>query len=232
MDLNKSKDIISKGIANIWELLTPEQQDFLYDQTMLVYYKRNEQIYIEGEAPVNMFCVLQGKAKVYKTGTNNRSQIMRFVSPMGYFGYRAYFAREKYVTSASASDDSLICLIPMNCIEKIANKNIKLTLFFIEKLSKDLGISDKRIITLTQNHIRGRLAETLLFLKNSYGISDRDNCINIELSREDLASLANMTTANAIRTLMAFSTEKLIRTNGRKIKIIDEQTLKKISLIG
>ena len=41
-----------------------------------------------------------------------------------------------------------------------------------------------------------------------------------------------MTTSNAIRTLSNFAAEKLIIIDGRKIKIVDEEKLKKISKIG
>jgi CRP-like cAMP-binding protein len=56
--------------------------------------------------------------------------------------------------------------------------------------------------------------------------------ISIFLSREDLANLSNMTTSNAIRTLSTFVAENLISLDGRKIKIIDEEQLRKISKIG
>jgi hypothetical protein len=41
-----------------------------------------------------------------------------------------------------------------------------------------------------------------------------------------------MTTSNAIRTLSNFAAEKLIAIDGRKIKILEEDKLKKISKIG
>ena len=41
-----------------------------------------------------------------------------------------------------------------------------------------------------------------------------------------------MTTSNAIRTLSTFVTEHIIALDGRKIKIIDEERLKKISRMG
>ena len=42
----------------------------------------------------------------------------------------------------------------------------------------------------------------------------------------------DMTTSNAIRTLSNFAIEKIIAVDGRKIKIIDEERLRKISKIG
>jgi CRP-like cAMP-binding protein len=105
-------------------------------------------------------------------------------------------------------------------------------MFFISELSTHLGASDERTVSLTQKHIRGRLAESLLFLKDSYGVEEDGYTLSIYLSREDLASLSNMTTSNAIRTLSIFASEKLIAIDGRKIKLINEERLRKISRIG
>ena len=87
-------------------------------------------------------------------------------------------------------------------------------------------------MNLTQKHIRGRLAESLLFLKDSYGLEEDGATISIYLSREDLANLSNMTSSNAIRTLSSFASERIIAMDGRKIKLIDEEQLRKISRMG
>ena len=52
------------------------------------------------------------------------------------------------------------------------------------------------------------------------------------MSRADLANLSNMTTSNAIRTLSAFASEKLVAIDGRKIKFMNLKELEKISRIG
>ena len=174
-------------------------------------------------------CLLSGKVKIYKEGVGGRSQIIRVLKTKEYFAYRAYFAEGNFVTAASAFEPCTICLIPMPAIMKLVKANAELALFFIRQLSIDLGISDERTVNLTQKHIRGRLAESLLFLKETYGLEEDESTLSIYLSREDLA---NLTTSNAIRTLSNFATEKLITIDGRKIKIIDEEKLKKISKIG
>ncbi|KAA6306669.1 CRP-like cAMP-activated global transcriptional regulator, partial [termite gut metagenome] len=120
----------------------------------------------------------------------------------------------------------------MDIIATLVTQNNDLALFFIKQLSIDLGIADERTVNLTQKHIRGRLAESLLVLKEGYGLEEDESTLSIYLSREDLANLSNMTTSNAIRTLSNFANEKLIAIDGRKIKIIDEEQLKKISRIG
>jgi CRP-like cAMP-binding protein len=87
-------------------------------------------------------------------------------------------------------------------------------------------------VNLTQKHIRGRLAETLLTLKQTYGMDEDGVTIAMYMAREDLANMSNMTTSNAIRTLSQFASEGIISLDGRKIKLLDESELTRISRLG
>lgn len=223
---------IIAAIADMWELLTDEQRILAAEHMEVKRYKKNQVIYSEGQTPNHLFCLLEGKVKIYRDGVGGRSQIMRVIKPVEYFGYRAHFAGESFVTAAAAFEASIVCAIPMDIITHLVETNNKLAMFFIKLLSIDLGISDERTVNLTQKHIRGRLAESLLFLKETYGLEEDGATISIFLSREDLANLSNMTTSNAIRTLSIFAAEKLIAIDGRKIKLINEDELRKISRIG
>lgn len=223
---------IAESIPDLWQPLTQEQKEILAKDFTIQKYKKNENIYCEGETPTYLMCLLSGKVKIYKDGVGGRSQIIRVIKSHEYFAYRAYFAEENYVTAAAAFEPCTICLIPMPTIVKLIQENPELSMFFIIQLSKDLGISDERTVSLTQKHIRGRLAESLLFLKDTYGVEEDQCTLSIYLSREDLANLSNMTTSNAIRTLSNFAAEKLIIIDGRKIKLIEEEKLKRISKIG
>ena len=151
---------------------------------------------------------------------------------IGFIGYIAFFAEEIHIASAEALEDSIVCRIKTELILDIVRTTPDLAMRIIRALATDLGFSHRRTVTLTQKHIRGRLAESLIFLKESYGLEEDGSTLSIYLSREDLANLSNMTTSNAIRTLSQFATERLITIDGRKIKIIDEEKLKKISKIG
>ena len=127
---------------------------------------------------------------------------------------------------------STLGTLPMSLVDEIMENNNKLARFFIHELSRNLGGSDTKIVNLTQKHIRGRLAEALMLLKDNYGYEDDNSTLKIYLAREDLANMSNMTTSNAIRTLSSFVTEKIIIVDGRRIKIINEPMLKKISKFG
>lgn len=225
------EDYLDK-IGDMLDTLTGEQRDELLEHVSIVRYKKNDVIYREGDLPTNLLCLVSGKVKIYKEGVGGRLQIMRVVGETEYFAYRAYMAGEPFVTAAAAFEPCVVLKVPLGIIIKIIQENAALGWFFIQKLARDLGQSDERTVNLTQKHIRGRLAENLLFLKESYGVEEDGSTLSIYLSREDLANLSNMTTANAIRTLSAFASEGLVATDGRKIKILDAGELEKISKIG
>ncbi len=224
--------IIGDDLSDMWNALRPEEKRIVTDNFRYEQYKKNQIIYAEQETPENLYCLLDGKVKLYKSGIGDRVQILRLYRPVQYFGYRAYFANEPYVSTAAAFEPSVIGIIPMNIVDDLVRQNNDLAMFFIHELSRNLGGADTKIINLTQKHIRGRLAESLLILADNYGYEDDDSTLKIYMSREDLANLSNMTTSNAIRTLMSFVTEKLILVDGRRIKIINEPQLRKISKFG
>lgn len=223
---------LSESIPEIWQILNDKERELITLNTKILDFKKNEVIYQLGEIPEDLMCLCRGKVKIYRDGVGGRSQIVRMLRPTQYFGYRAYFAKEPYVTEAAAFESATVCFIPMQIIEKIVLANSQLGLFFIRELAVDLGIADERVVSLTQKHIRGRLAESLIFLIDNYGLEEDGATVAIYLSREDLASLSNMTTSNAIRTLSTFVDEHIIALDGRKIKVMDKEALRKISKIG
>ena len=219
-------------MAAIWSILSSEEKRLVTDNLTVHSFKKNQLIYAEGDEPENLWVLLKGKVKKTKEGVGGRVQILRLIRPVQYFGYRAHFAQEPYVSSAAAFEASLLGAIPLKIVDDLITKNNDLAWFFIRQLSHDLGGSDTKIVNLTQKHIRGRLAEALIVLRDHYGYEDDNATLKIYMAREDLANLSNMTTSNAIRTLSTFVTEKIIVVDGRRIKILNEPMLSKISKFG
>ena len=231
-DQTKKYIDLSASLSEVWRILSDEERDLLRQNAQVLDFRKNEMIYCEGDEPKYMMCLLKGKVKIFKEGIGGRNQIIRMIRPIQYFAYRAGFAMESYLTNASAFEPSTVCVIPMEIVEKLVYGNSNLAMFFIRQLSTDLGIADERTVNLTQKHMRGRLAEALLFLRDNYGLEEDNATISINLSRKDLANLSNMTTSNAIRTLTTFMSEHIIAMDGRKIRILDEDKLRKVSRRG
>ncbi len=224
--------VINEDMSAIWSVLDGEQKHLVAENLEIHNFKKNQYIYLEGEEPEYLWCLFKGKVKKIKEGVGGRAQIIRMMRPVQYFGYRAHFAEEHYVSSAVAIEQSTVGSLPLTIVDELIDQNNKIARFFISELSRNLGGSDSRLVSLTQKHIRGRLAEALMVLLDHYGYEDDQSTLKIYMAREDLASLSNMTTSNAIRTLTTFVNDKLVVVDGRRIKIINEPMLRKISKLG
>lgn len=223
---------IAKQIAELWGGIEDKQFALLKEHLQISRFRKNEVIYKNEGIPTEAMCLISGKVKIYKEGIGGKSQIIRVIKPIEFFGFRAYFADEIYKTAAMALENCIVAHFPMAVLMKMLNKNFNIGFFFIKYLSVEIGKSDDRTVNLTQKHIRARLAEGLLFLKDAYGMENDDKTLDIQLSREDLANLCNMTTSNAIRTLSAFAQEGLIKLDARKIKLLQEEEITKIAELG
>lgn len=226
------KKDIANSIANIWHCNDAYSVNKIQQNLTVRSFKRNELIYQENETPTHILFLVNGMAKIIKECGMERSQVVRIIKEQSFMGFRAFFAHECNTTSAIALEDSTVAALPLDIMAELIELHHSITDYFITILAATLGETDNRFVTITQKHIRGRLAETILALKANYGIENDGKTLNVIMNRYDLASLSNMSTSNAIRTLSSFATEGLIEISGRKIRILSEEELAKISRLG
>jgi len=231
----KEEIAIKKVLENpksIFNLLKKDEKKRFLDQNTITIYKKNEFIYREGDKPVSFIFLIEGKVKIFKEGVGGREQIIRMTKPLGFISYRSLLAEELHNGSAVTLEDSLVLSVFPDFFFHTMLNNTEICQSILKKIAQELGFSNSRTVTLTQKHIRGRLAESILLLKNKYGFENDGISLKAYLSREDIANLSNMTTSNAIRTLSIFAEERVIAIDGRKIKILDLPLLQNISKIG
>ncbi|UCH13219.1 MAG: Crp/Fnr family transcriptional regulator [Bacteroidales bacterium] len=217
---------------SIFRILDDPEKNSLRQSSKCLYYNKGDTIFSEGDKAVGLLCLVKGIVKVFMEGNSGREQIIRLAKPVGFIGYKALFADENHNVSAIAIEDCTICRINKEGLFKVLRSNNELCLQIMKFFASELKLSNSRTVTLTQKHIRGRLAESLIFLKDTYGFEKNGKTLNICLTRGDIAHLSNMTTSNAIRTLSAFAKEEIIALNGKRIEIIDMGVLEHISEFG
>jgi len=216
----------------IWETLTETERQCVAEHVEIVSYAKNEIVHSDGDESEYIWMLLRGKVRIYKEGIGQRPQIIRLLKPYDIFGYRACIANEPYNSSASAFEDCVVYRLERTYFNQLVRNNGALCYEVMQMMAKDLAFSEIQTVNLTQKHIRGRLAESLLLLLKNYGYEEDGATLAMLLPREDLANMSNMTTSNAIRTLSQFAQEGLIAIDGRHIQILDEKALERISRLG
>ena len=225
-------ELCLEGSSSIFKGLNKKDKETLVTQHRLTIAKKGQFLFKEGDKPHGLICLASGKAKVFKDGVGGRGQILKMVRQQGFIGYKSLFSDHPWAFSAIAIEDSAICIFDKTSLIRILKKNPDLSLKFMKLIAEELWISNNRTVSLTQKHIRGRLAESLLILRDTYGFEADGRTIRIAMSREDIANLSNMTTSNAIRTLSNLASDGIIEIAGRRISIVDGNQLEHISELG
>ncbi len=193
-------------------------------------FKAGELIYKESDIPTGLLCLRNGKVKISKDGLQDA--ILDFNKAVDFLGIESLILGKHYPFSATAIESTEICVIQKESFLELIETNSAFALKIIQLLAKTSNNANERLLMLTQKHIRGRLAHSILQLKERHGVLLDGKTLNISLKRADLAAYANMNSSNAIRVLSQFVDEELIETDKRKIKIIDLKGLIRISELG
>jgi CRP-like cAMP-binding protein len=229
---NKYIEFCLEAPNSIFKNLNLKEKESITQNHKLYHIKKGRSLFKEGEKAHGLICLASGKVKLYSEGVGGRKQILSMEKPSDIFGYRTLFGDSKWHMTGEAVEDSTICVLEKGPLVKIIKKNADLSFRFSKLLSEELHFANNRIISLTQKHVRGRVAESLLMLRNIYGQEEDKKAIAVYLSREDIASLSSMTTSNAIRTLSNLASEGIISLKGRRISLLDLTALEYISELG
>ncbi|HLN54674.1 MAG TPA: Crp/Fnr family transcriptional regulator [Bacteroidales bacterium] len=218
-----------EGENSLFKGLTQKEKELISQHHSFRIVKRGGYLFREGERISGLISLISGKVKVFKNGPGGREQILRLVKKNGLIGYESLFSDNKLTMSARAIEESALCIFEINAITKIIKKNPELSYRLLKVMAEELNTSGHRMVSLTQKHVRGRIAESLLMLGQIYGYEADGKTIGVSLSRQDIANLSNMTTSNAIRTLSSMASEGNIKINGRKISILEASSLEQMS---
>src|ERR1700712_2779386 len=180
--------------------------------------KKGEVIFKEGEPVTGVCFVYEGKVKVHKKWGNDKELIVRFASEGDIFGHRGLIT-ENYPISATALEPTKVCYFDLDFFKSTLKVNHELAYQLLMFTSNDLQESEKRMRNLAHMSVKGRLAQSLLSLKDQFGLNE-DGSLNIELTRQDLASFAGATYETVFRILNDLIAKKLISSNGKSITII------------
>ena len=119
--INNCKDCIYRSWA--FKNLSDEELLLLNSKKTEKYFRKGENICLEGD-PVASFLYLQtGLVKLYKTESNNREHIISIASQKDFIGLLSIFSNKVQVYSITAIEDSIVCLVDLDIIKKLIKTN-------------------------------------------------------------------------------------------------------------
>lgn len=185
--------------------------------------KKGELIFKEGDPVTGVCFVYSGNVKVHKKWGNDKELILRFANNGAIFGHRG-LNTDVYPISATALEPTKLCYFDLDFFNSTLKVNNDFAYNLLMFFASDLQESEKRMRNLAHMPVKGRLAHSLLTLKDQFGLTE-DGAINVELTRQDISSFAGATYETVFRTINELTAEKLIELKGKNIFIVNEDRL-------
>ena len=150
------------------------------------------------------------------------------MTPNSYIGLLAFFETPYYSYSVTAIEDTEICMVDLDFVKRLYVRNHDFLIHLNQAFGKSVSSIMRKIITLNQKNIRGRIADSLLYLA---GLNKSDS-FDLLLTRKELGELSAISEENCVRLLTEFRKEGIIQVEGKRISLLETELLKKISEFG
>ncbi|WP_412850516.1 Crp/Fnr family transcriptional regulator [Chryseobacterium sp. PMSZPI] len=220
--------MISKFIFNnqyLFDELPEHDKNLLIGAMKTKNYRKNDAIFTDGTKPNGIYYLNEGKIKKYKVDNDGREQIIYIYSSGEFFGYSAILSNESYGDTTSTLENSVISFISKDNFLEILSQSSVFSRLLLKSLSHEFSVMANLIAVLSHRTVRERAALSLLILHDKYKSGNHDDEVLISLSRVDLANMVGTARETLARILNDFKQENLIKTEGRKIQIIDHKKL-------
>ncbi|MCF1716724.1 Crp/Fnr family transcriptional regulator [Flavihumibacter sp. RY-1] len=192
------------------------------------HYKKGELLFREGDPVEGVFFMIKGVVKVHKHWTEDKELIIRFARDHDILGHRGLSgSSEPYPISATALSPVTVCFIPLDFFRVTGTVNTNFLYEFMIFMADELRLSEQRMRDLAHLQVKVRTARDLLMLEKKFG-KDAEGFIGFTISRQDLAAYVGTAYETVYRLLLEFTEEKLIKTDGKRIGLLNIEKLKKL----
>ena len=188
--------------------------------------KKGQSIFTEGEAVNGIYFVYEGIVKVHKKWDNEKELIIRFAQKGDILGHMGLGNDPIYPVSTTALEPVTVCFLNLSFFESTLKVNNQFTYNLMRFFANELQESEKRMRNLVHMSVKARIAQSLISLKNQFGLT-KNGTINIEISRQDLASFSGSSYETLFKVMNEFTLQNFVSTSGT---ISDEKSL--LSLIA
>jgi CRP-like cAMP-binding protein len=210
--------------------LPPEDFAMLTANKTEQLYSKGEIIFREAAYPSGIFYIIDGKVKKYKVDKEGREYIIYVANQGEILGYHAILSEDRYPDSASALEKSRIAFIPKEDFLNTLQQSSVLSKRLLKTLSHEFAVLANSLSVFAQKSVRERMALQLIVIREKYKVNFHSGMpVEINISRDDLASIVGTVRESAVRILTEFKEAGIVETKGRKIIVHDVNKLIKIA---
>ncbi|MEI7985077.1 MAG: Crp/Fnr family transcriptional regulator [Armatimonadota bacterium] len=200
------------------------------EETQWNHYSKNSVIWNNG-AEVTWFGLIEkGFVKMVKFNEQGRETTLEIMGPGHTFGCLGTVEGSGCPLAALAITDLDLLSIPKHEFLTKYEDSMPLQKEMLKVSTRRLFAKLSMMAKLTTGRVDSRIANVLLMLSESYGVTCKEGIrINIPLTRQDLSDFTGITLESAIRTLSAWQKSGIIQSHSSIVTIVDSARFAEIA---
>lgn len=210
--------------------LSLEMKRVLQEHLHFRSYERRTLLYREGRPCENLFILLAGEVKVYKSLPNGRQQIHKLAIVPGDLIACEDLYLDAHCSTAEAISPTNVCVLPKVQLQKIISHCQEISDTLMRAMARNLNAYIRHIANLGQKSAMERVASYLLFLRETHDERNlRSGELRESLTRTELAEMIGVTQRTLIRSLKKLESDKAIALKRDGFVILDRPSLEHLS---
>lgn len=211
--------------------LPEENIDELTEIAIYLRFKKGDLIFADGDVGEGFYVVVHGRVKLFKLGPDGREQILHFVANGDPFGEVTLFDGVHYPAFARAVTDLEVLFFARDAFKALVAKDPQLSLNMIAIMGRHLRRFATLVEELSLKDVPARVARYILDLSIKKG-RRIDSTVEVELdsSKTELAQKLGTISETISRTLGKMKSTGVLDIEGKRITILDEETLEEIAM--
>jgi len=217
--------------STIFRRLSPDDRQRLAAVARLRSYDKGTLLFNEGDASDQLYTLVEGRVKVFKTTARGANVILEIFGPGDPVGAVAVYESRAYPASAVALEPTTCLQIPRQAFFQLLETHPSLVRGLLTGLTHRLVELTSRLSELSGGRVEARLARFFMKLATDMGQQRPEGLfIPLALSRQELADMIGTTIETSIRIMSRWGKQDLVRTEKDGFVIADQAALEAISL--
>lgn len=217
------------GATHIFNNLSKDELRSIMDNKRQIKFRAGETIIKQNTPLTHLVCIRSGMAKVVSEGPKGKNLIVDIIKDNNIFTGGGTIIDDSHHFTVAALTNIECCFIETSKMLNVLSINSKFAMDLMKLYNGQHIKMHKTLINLINKYMPGRVADTLLYLKNEIYLS---NPFQFVLTKQELAEMSGMTKESFIRNLKEFEDSGIINHSRNSINVIKEEDLFEISKNG
>lgn len=204
---------------DIFQDMTSEELAELDHMTQMTTSPKGQIIYAPGETGELLFILKRGRVQLYKLSPDGRKLVMADLGAETFFGEMSLLGQDMSSLFAEALEDSTVCVMTRDEVEKLILNNPKVALRIMEVVGQRLKNAEGRLEDVVFRSVPGRVASLLLRMTNDSGSTE------VALSHQEVADVLGVYRETVTNALDRLKESGAVTLGRRKITIVQRDTL-------